>query len=102
MSKDQSLADLIAQTPGAQTREQAIERIKARRQKRLTKEPRPSVSEDQLAKPEPLPIIDKPDQFAADFFERLKAKEKAKTRPPKRSKPRLFLDNEKPEPPPKE
>jgi len=102
MSKDQSLTDLIAQTSGAQTREQAIERIKARRQKRLAAKQQPPISEDQLIKPEPLPIIGKPDQFASQFFERLKAKEKAKQKPPRRTKPRLFLDNEKPKPADKE
>ncbi len=99
MTKGPTLADLIAQTPGAQTREQAIESIKARRQKRLAEKTQPAVSEDQLVKPEPLPIIEKPDQYAADFFQRLKAKEKAKQKPPKRSKPRLFLDNDKYDPP---
>ncbi len=99
MSKDPTIADLIAQTPGAQTREQALERIKTRRQKRQAQQPQPALADGELSKPEPLPIIDKPDQFAADFFKRLKAKENAKRKPPKRSKPRLVIDNGQPEPP---
>lgn len=97
-----SLAELIAKTPGAQTREQITGRIKTRRQKRLSEKPQTLASEDQLVKPEPLPIIGKPDEYAKDFFQRLKAKEKAKQKPPKRSKPKLVLDNEMPKPADKE
>jgi hypothetical protein len=94
-----SLAELIAQTPGAQTREQVIERIKKRQQKRLIEKPQPAISEEQIAKPEPLPIIDNPDDFAKGFYQRLQAKENAKQKPPKGSKPRLLLNNEKSDPP---
>ena len=89
-----SLSELIAKTPGAQTREQLLERIKARQKKR-SKEPQKSAPiEDQLATPEPLPFINKPDGYAADLFERLKAKQK----PPKRPKPRIVVNNDKPKP----
>jgi hypothetical protein len=93
-----SLAELIAHTPGAQTREQAIESIKRRRQKQHIEKPQPAISDDQIAKPEPLPIIDNPEDFAKGFYQRLQAKEKAKQKPPKRSKPRLLLNNEKSDP----
>lgn len=100
-----SLAELIAQTPGAQTREQLLERIKARQQKRLKKQSSPAPAEEALVTPEPLPIVHQPDKFAADFFARLKEKTKAtqkdnpKAKPtPKRSKPRLVVDNDKPDP----
>ena len=104
-----SLADLIAQTPGAQTREQLRERIKARQQKRLKKQSNPASAEEELVTPEPLPIVNQPDQFAADFFARLKEKTKAtqkdkpkaKPTPTKPSKPRLVVDNDKPDPPDK-
>ena len=52
-----------------------------------------------MGSPEPLPIIGKPEQFAADFFTRLEQKEKKKQKSLKRSKPHLMIDNEKPEPP---
>jgi len=101
-----SLADLIAQTPGAQTREQLLERIKARQKKRSKKSQQSAPSEEELVTPEPLPIVNQPDQFAAGYWERLKEKTKAaqkgnpkaKTTPTKRSKPRLVVDNDKPEP----
>jgi len=99
------LADLIAQTPGAQPREQLLERIKARQEARLKKKQKSAPAEDQLTTPEPLPIVNQPDQFAADFFARLREKTKAtqkgkpKAKPtPKRSKPRLVVDNESSDP----
>jgi hypothetical protein len=47
-----SLADLIAQTSGAQTREQLLERIKAREQARSRKKQKSAPAEDQLATPD--------------------------------------------------
>jgi hypothetical protein len=101
------LADLILQTPGAQTREEALAHIAAREQafsEKLAK-PKTPPSEDQLTTPEPLPIVNEPDQFAAGFFERLRKKTKAtqkdkpKAKPtPKRSRPRLVVDNDNPDP----
>jgi hypothetical protein len=93
-----SLSELIAKTPGAQTREQLLERIKAREGKRTKTSPRSAPSEDQLSTPEPLPIIDKPANFAADFWERFNTKQKEKLKPRHRSKPKLIVDNDKPGP----
>jgi hypothetical protein len=101
-----SLADLIAQTPGAQTREQLIERINARRQKRSKEQANQAPAEEELVTPEPLPFVNQPARFAAGFLERFKEKTKAtqkdtpkaKTTPTKRSKPRLVVDNDKPKP----
>jgi hypothetical protein len=70
----------------------------------------PPYADDQLATPEPMPIVNEPDQFATDFFERLKAKTKAtqkdkpraKPTPTKRSKLSLIVDNDKPNPPEKQ
>jgi hypothetical protein len=95
--KKPSLAELIAQTPGAQPRMELEKKIEERRQKRRLPQS-PAAPDIDVAQPEPLPIIDKPDQFAADFFARLKQKEKEKPKPPKRSKPRLVIDNDKREP----
>lgn len=91
-----SLADLIAATPGAQTREEAKRSIKARRAKLMeTVAPPP----EDLASPEVIPLIDNPDAFAREFFQRLQDKEK----PKRGSKPRLIVDNggddDEPEPP---
>jgi hypothetical protein len=99
------LADLIAQTPGAQPREQLVARVKARHEARSTKKQKSAPAEDHLTTPEPLPIVNDPDQFAAAFFARLKEKttatqkDKPKAKPtPKRSKPRLVVDNDDPDP----
>ena len=99
------LADLIAQTPGAQPREHLLERIKARQEARSKKKQKSAPAEDHLTTPEPLPIVNEPDRFAADFFARLREKaratqkDKAKAKPtPKRSKPRLVVDNESSDP----
>ena len=73
-----SLADLIAQTPGAQTREQLLERIKARQQKRSKKRQKPAPSEEELTKPEPMNIISDPYGSAADVIQRIQANAKAK------------------------
>ncbi len=89
-----SLSELIAKTPGAQTREQLLERIKAREGKRTKTSPRSAPSEEQLSTPEPMPMVDA-DKFAEGYFKRLKAKEEVK-RP--RSKPRIVVDNDKPSP----
>ena len=87
--KKPSLADLIAGTPGAQSREQASESIKARRAQLLnTTEPPPQ----DFAAPEPLPIVDTPDDFAKGFFQRLMAKGDPTPQP---FTPRLVVDNNK-------
>jgi len=93
-----SLVELIAQTPGAQTREQALKHI-ASREKEFTprKAQRRLLSDDDVDKREPLPIIDNP-QNAANFWKRFNAREEEKRKPPKGSKPRLLIDNDKPDP----
>jgi len=47
--------------------------------------------------PDPLPNIDNP-QNAANFWKRFNAREEEKRKPPKGSKPRLIVDNDKPDP----
>ena len=102
-----SLADLIAQTPGAQPREQLLERIKARQQKRSNKQQKPAPSEEELSRREPMNIINDPYGSAPDVIERLQAiakakqktklqqKPKAQPKPPKPSKPYLLVNNDK-------
>ena len=102
-----SLADLIAQTPGAQSREQLLERIKARQQKRSNKQQKPAPSEEDLTKPEPINIISDPYSSAPDVIQRLLASAKAKQKEkptaqpkqPKGSKLRLVRKDGKPVPP---
>jgi hypothetical protein len=94
-----SLLELIAQTPGAQPRKQLLERIKARRQNH-TKKLQEASSSEQFSTPEPLPLIDDP-EYLAGFVKRLQVREKEKQKPPKRSKPRLLINNDKPNPPDK-
>lgn len=85
--KKPTLADLIASTPGAQSREAAQASIAARRA-RLLNSAAPSPPEDFTAS-EPLPIVGEPDVFAQAFFQRLLDK----ASPPRPSKPCLVVDN---------
>jgi hypothetical protein len=105
-----SLADLIAQTPGAQTREQLLERIKARQQKRSKEPQKPAPREEELSKPEPMNIISDPYGLAPDVVQRILANAKAiwsakqkeereaQSKPPKGFKLHLVPKNEKSEP----
>jgi hypothetical protein len=99
-----SLAGLIAQTPGAQTREQLIERINARRQKRSKEQANLASAEEELVSPEPLPFVNQSARFAARFRALLEEKTKTtpkrkqKAKPTKRSYLRLVVDNDKPKP----
>ena len=92
-----ALAALIAKTPSAQPREQIIQRHKTRMQERLQEAAKPIPSEEDLTKPEPMPMIDDP-EFLAGFVEQFKAREQEKQKQPKRSKPRIVVDNDKPGP----
>lgn len=94
-SKFPSLADLIAATPGAQSREQALASVKTRRAQLLsTAAPLPI---DDFSATEPMPLLDAPDKYAKEFFQRILTKDT----PPRGSKPRLVIDNtdDDPEPP---
>jgi len=100
-----SLSELIAKTPGAQTREQLLERIKAREGKRPKKLRQSAPSEEQLTEREPLPIPDDPaqihddpDQYAVGYFKRKQAEEHAQQKPPKGFKLRLVPKKDKPDP----
>jgi len=97
------ITEMIARSPAAQTREQALASIKARRARLLARPPVESRHDDEpdLTRPEPMPIIDDPDAFAAGFWTRFNSKEPPSTpRPPPRgSKPRIVVDNTKPQPP---
>ena len=56
-----TLKDLIAQSPGAQTREKALESIKARRAKILKQHPAPIPNEETIGAAEPIPAVELPD-----------------------------------------
>ena len=103
--------ELIAQTPGAQTREQALAHIAARERASAPKTSQhPVPSEEGLTKHEPTPLIDSPDDYAAGYFKRLKEKEKTPTKAkpkaqpkqPKGSKLTLVRKDGKPVPPDKQ
>lgn len=83
-----TLADLIARTPGAQSRDAAQTSVIARRAQ-LLNSAAPPPSEDFTA-PEPMPIVDAPDAFAQAFFQRLQDKELPRT-----ARPRLVIDNKR-------
>lgn len=55
------LKDLIAQTPGAQTREKALESIKARRAKILKATPTSPKQDETIGAAEPMPAVELPD-----------------------------------------
>jgi hypothetical protein len=88
------IADLIARTPGAQTREEAKASLKARRDQLLSST---SVPPSDPAATEPMPDIDS-EAYARHFFTRLAEKEKnsAPPRPPRGSKPRLVTKDDEP------
>lgn len=91
-----SIADLIAATPGAQTREEALASIKARRARMLAS---PDAAQPaDFSVPEPMPILGDPEAFARAFFQR-KMQEAAP--PPRGVKPRIVVrnDDDDPEPP---
>ena len=97
-----ALAAMIAKTPAAQPSERIRQRGKAQAQAVKS-----TPSDEDLTRREPAPFLDRPDDFAAGFFARMKDKAKAthtdkpKTKPGKLSKPRIVVDNEKPQPPEK-
>ena len=92
-----ALAALIAKTSAAQPREQIIQRHKTRMQERMQATAKPTPAEEGLVKREPMPMIDDP-EFLAGFVKQFKAREQEKQKPPKRSKPRIVVDNDKPGP----
>lgn len=73
--KQKSVQDLMAGQPGAQSLEVALENIRARRKRLLGDEIATAPTADTI-QPEPIPIIDAPDDFAADFWKRQQEKPK--------------------------
>ena len=72
--KPKTFADLLASQPAAQPLDEALENIRARRQRLLgTPAPQPA---DAMPGPESIPVIDNPDAFAADFWARQQATKK--------------------------
>jgi hypothetical protein len=115
-----ALAALIAKTPGAQPLEQIIQRHKARALERQQGAARPTPSEEDLTKPEPMSIIDDPYGAASDVSQRIRSKDiiqhmlaisktirnakqkedlKAQPKPPKGSKLTLVRKDGEPVPP---
>jgi len=97
------ITEMIARSPGAQTREQALASLKARRARFLAQPPvdSPRNDEPDLTRPEPMPFVDDPDAFAAGFWTRFnnKAPPLTPAPPPRGRKPRIVVDNTKPQPP---
>jgi hypothetical protein len=92
-----SLADIIARTPGAQPREKALASIKARRARFLAQPPAATGGERDIAAPEPVPMVEEPDDYATGFWKRFANKNEANNRLPARGKkPRLVVDNDDP------
>ena len=78
--KPKTLADLLASQPAAQPLDEALENIRARRRRLLdTLTPEPA---DAMPGPESIPVIDNPDEFAAEFWKRQQSSKK-KPRAPK-------------------
>lgn len=93
------IADLIAETPGAQTRQEAHAHIKARREQWRASEATPP---GDVTQAEPMPPIDGEDiePFAKGFWQRHMEKEK----PKRGGKPQLTIvrNDKDDEPPPDE
>ena len=87
MTQRPPIADLIARTPGAQTRDEALASIKARRERLLGTT---ATAPADPAAAEPLPDIDT-EAFAKEFFRRQMEKDAP---PPRGGKPRLAVDND--------
>ena len=79
--KPKTLGELIASTPAAQPLSDALENIRVRRKRLLDTKTAPTV--DSVITPEAIPVIDNPDAFAKDFWERKQAEKRAKPKAPK-------------------
>ena len=79
--KPKTLDELIASTPAAQPLSDALENIRVRRKRLLDMPASPPV--DAAITPEAIPVIDNPDAFAQDFWERKQAEKKTKPKAPK-------------------
>ncbi len=75
-----TLADLIGSTSAAQPLDQALENIRVRRRK-LLRDAAPQAADTAIV-PEPIPVLDNPNAFATDFWQR-KLAEKTKSESPK-------------------
>ena len=80
-------ARLLAASPLAIPRDEALANIARRRQALLQRACEPS----ETFAPEPMPVIDAPDQYAKDVLQRLLDKN---TPPPRGVKPRLVGKND--------
>jgi hypothetical protein len=82
------LADLIAKTPGANTRTQAKAFLKMRRAE-ITAQP--AIAPDlelRTQEPEPAPIIDDADRYGSEFWQRFIDKQNAGKPPDKKRSPK--------------
>jgi hypothetical protein len=95
------LREWLAKTAGVQTREKALASIEARRARFPARNRPDTRRDDEIPALEPVPLIEEPDDYAADFWKRQAAKNEAKKRPPLGKKPRLIVDNSDPPLPPK-
>jgi hypothetical protein len=78
------IADLIARSPAAQSRADALENIRRRRARLLTEPTKPDL--DASIEPEPIPIVDAPETFAQEFWERQKERAKPPKKPTEKPK----------------
>ena len=96
------ITEMIARSPAAQPRDKAFASIKARRARLLAQRPVDTRRdhEPDLTRPEPMPIVDDPDAFAAGFWTRFNSKPPPTPAPPPRGgKPHIVVDNTTPQPP---
>lgn len=95
--KPKNLSELIASTPAAQPLSDALENIRVRR-KRLLGVPA-AKSADDAHQPEAIPVIENPEKFASDFWERQKTKKKepkVPKRKPTKTPYLTIVDNDDP------
>ena len=82
------LSDLIAKTPGANTRAQAKAFLKMRRAEITAQPPAPPDLERRPQEREPAPVIDDPDRYGSEFWQRFVDKQNAGKSPGKRRPPK--------------
>ena len=78
------LADIIAKTPGANVRADAEAFLNHRRTELLGAPANVPQPPEPDAAPEPAPIIENPDRYAEDFWQRFVDKQNAGKKPPKK------------------
>ena len=97
-SKRPPLKDILAKTPGANTRADA-ETFVAQRRAELLNNPTTSTPPPQQADaPEPAPILENPERYAEDFWQRFVDKQNTGKKPAKKPRKKPGRPTKRPSP----